>query len=220
MDILLDTANVKAIEKLWAKLPLKGVTTNPSILSAEGGDPYKTLKKIREIIGDGDLHVQVLSEDSDDIVEEAKRITSNLGKNTLIKIPATLSGLKAIKTLSSMGYRTTATAVFTLSQGILAAKAGAEYIAPYINRIDNAGGNGVEVASEIDNACSMYLLDTKVVGASFKNVRQVEELIKNNVSAATLPLDIIEKMFTVSGTDDAIKKFKKDWERLDFGPTL
>lgn len=220
MYYMLDTADRAAIARLWKIYPLKGVTTNPSIISKEKSNPYEVFKDIKDIIGDGDLFVETLGRSADDIQGEAERIVRILGKDTIIKIPMTPEGLRAIGLLSRRGYRTCGTAVFTLSQGVLAARAGAEYVAPYVNRIDNIGCDGVDTAASISDAYSFYGLECKVVGASFKNVRQVEELLRRGVDAVTVSPDLMDKLMAIPGTMEAVEKFENDWKKLGVGDLL
>ena len=150
MKILIDDANIEKIKKIYEYYSIDGVTTNPSILAAEGRHPYEVLKEIRSFIGEeAELHVQVVSTNADEMIKEGYKIVEELGKNTYIKIPTIPEGLKAIKILSSQGYKVTATAIYTPMQGFLAAKAGANYAAPYVNRIDDLGTNGIEVSQKL-----------------------------------------------------------------------
>lgn len=220
MEYYLDTADIDAIERLFGYFPLSGVTTNPSILAKEKRDPYETLGLIRSFLKEKKLFVETLGRDALSIVEEAGRITSRLGKDTVIKIPATKEGVKAIGLLSDMGYATCATAVFTLSEAMLAARMGASYVAPYISRIDNSGGDGCRTAGEISKAFSDFFLDTKVVGASFKTLRQVEECTRLCVDSVTLSPEILEKLLDVPGTKAAVEQFEIDWRKAGFGDSL
>ena len=144
MKLLIDSADVTAIKRIMEYYPIDGVTTNPTILYRSGRRPDDVLPEIRRIIGDLDLHVQVISQDSESIIEEADAIRNKLGNNTFIKIPITFEGVKAVRILSDRGVRCTGTAIYTLEQAFLSAKAGALWIAPYVNRIETLGGNGVE----------------------------------------------------------------------------
>ena len=150
MKLLIDDANIEKIKRIYEYYAIDGVTTNPSILAAAGRNPYEVLKEIREFIGEeAELHVQVVSTMAEEMIEEGHKIVEILGKNTYIKIPTIPQGLKAMKALSSEGYKITATAIYTPMQAYLAAKAGADYAAPYVNRIDNLGTNGIDVARKI-----------------------------------------------------------------------
>ncbi len=214
MKIILDTADVKEIERLYDIYPISGVTTNPSILSKEEKDPYEVLREIRNVIGPDDLHVQTLSRKAADIVEEAKSIVRILGLDVYVKIPVNEEGIRAIRVLSSLGIRTTGTAIFTVNQAYLAAASGASYLAPYVNRIENTGADGPGTVMRIQETLRINGLDTKVVAASFKNVRQVEILAHSGVDAVTLPPSILAEMCKHPGTEDAIDRFEKDFSKL------
>ena len=150
MKLIIDDADVNAIKRLVEYYPVDGVTTNPSILAASGRQPFEVLREIRDIIGpDMELHAQVVARDAEGMVADGKRIVAELGENTFPKVPSVPEGFKAIRMLAAEGIRTTATAIYTPMQAFLAAKAGASYAAPYINRIDNMGYDGVGVAMEI-----------------------------------------------------------------------
>ena len=220
MKIILDTANIEKIESCWENYPVYGVTTNPSILAREGRNPYETLRAIRSIIGNKDLHVETLGRTKDEILSEAKNIVFNLGEDTFIKIPVTSEGVKAIKELKEAGIRTTATAVFSFSQAMIASLSGASFIAPYVNRIDNLGGNGTETAIEIEKAFVQNGMSTHVIGASFKSIKQIETLLKGGAWGVTISPELLESMVKHPGTDDAVKKFEEDWAKLDCGPLL
>ena len=144
MKLLIDDANIDKIRKIYEFYTIDGVTTNPSILAKSGRKPYEVLKEIRELLGENaELHVQVVSDTAEKMVQEGHKIVEMLGKNTYIKVPTIPEGLKAMRILSKEGYNITATAIYTPLQAYLAAKAGADYAAPYVNRIDNLGTNGI-----------------------------------------------------------------------------
>lgn len=215
MKLIIDYANLKQIKEMYAYYPIDGVTTNPSILEEEGQNPYKVLKVIREFIGEeAELHVQVVSVKAEDMIKEAHKIQEKLGKNTYIKIPVTKEGLKAIKALAKEGMNITATAIYTSMQAYLAAKAGADYAAPYINRIDNLGAGGVQTAKDIHDIFKKNNLKTEVLAASFKNSQQVLELAKYGVGAATIAPDVIEGLIKLDAVTSAVAAFTKDFEKL------
>ena len=220
MKYLIDSADTAAIRRLNGLIPIEGVTTNPSIVAKTKREPYSVFREIKDIIQEKPLFVETLGRTGDEIVEEAGRITTRLGKDTVIKIPVSPEGLSAIKRLAQDGYITCATAVFTLSQALLAGRAGARYVAPYVNRISDKGNDGVAVTASIGEAFRKYGIECTVVGASFKNVRQVEDLSRLGVDSVTLPVDIFDKIINVEGTEEAIVKFEKDWETLGFGKSL
>ena len=216
MKLLIDDANVEKIKNIYKYYAIDGVTTNPSILAKTGRKPYEVLKEIREVIGeDAELHVQVVSENAEDMVLEGHKIAEKLGKNTYIKIPTVPEGLKAMRILHSEGYNITATAIYTPLQGYLAAKAGADYTAPYVNRIDNLGTNGIEVTRKIHDIFKNNGIKTQILAASFKNSLQVLELCEYGVGAATVAPEIIEGFINnVTNVSSAVKEFTNDFENL------
>lgn len=215
MIYILDTANLQEIKRAYEFYPMEGVTTNPSIISKEKEDFIKILKNIREIIGnDSMLHAQVLSLKAEDMIEEAKYIAEQVGGNIYIKIPVTPEGIKAIKILSKEGYKITATAIFTAQQALIAAKAGAKFVAPYVNRIDNISGNGVEVVGEIIKLLEFNNLNTKVLAASFKNVQQVNDVALRGCQSVTVGSDIMDKLIEHPLTELSVKQFINDWENV------
>jgi len=211
MKLLLDTANIENIKKLSEIYEIAGVTTNPTILSKESEDPLNRCKKIKAIIGKKELHVQVISKDKANIIEEARFIVSYLGENTFVKIPVTIEGLKAIKVLAKENINITATAIYMPMQGILAANNGARYLAPYINRIDNLGYDGIKVAKEINDFLLQNKMPTEVLAASFKNSMQVLRVLQNKITTVTVSPDMIEKLLFNPTVDQAVETFQKDF---------
>ncbi|MEQ8155529.1 MAG: transaldolase family protein [Clostridiaceae bacterium] len=215
MKLIVDYANLDQIKELYDYYALDGVTTNPSILAKEGKNPYEILKAIREFIGaEAELHVQVVSAEAESMIKEAHRIQEELGVNTYVKIPVTREGLKAMKALAAEGANITATAIYTQMQAYLAGKAGAHYAAPYVNRIDNLGADGVKVAKEIHDIFKNNGLKTEVLAASFKNSQQVLELAKYGVGASTISPDVIEGLIKLDAAAAAVAAFTKDFEEL------
>lgn len=215
MLYILDTANLEAIRKAVDLYPLSGVTTNPTIISKENRDFLEILKDIRNVIGkEGMLHVQVLGTTAEKIIEEAKYLNEKIGGNLYIKIPVTQQGMKAIKILKKQGFKITATAIFTSQQALMAAVSGADFVAPYVNRIDNISGNGVQVVKNIVEEMKLYNLHTKVLAASFKNVQQVHELSSIGVHSVTVNPEIMDKMLEHPLTEWSVNQFIKDWERV------
>lgn len=215
MKLIIDDVNIEKIKDIYNLFPIDGVTSNPSIIYKYGKQPYKILKEIREFIGENtELHVQVISNKSEDMIKEAYKIIEELGRSTYIKIPVTREGLKAIKDLSKEGINITATAIYTQMQAYLAGKAGAKYAAPYVNRIDNLGANGVQVAKDIQDIFEKNNLKTEVLAASFKNSQQVLELCKYGIGAATISPDIIEGLVKNDSVAMAVEQFKNEFEIL------
>lgn len=222
MKFCIDDANVEKIRRIYERYPVDGVSTNPSILAKTGRRPYEVLKEIREIVGeDGELFVQAISPRAEGIVEEAHKIIAELGKNTLTKIPCVPEGFKAMKQLKAEGLRFIGTAIYTPMQGFLAAKCGAEYVAPYVNRIDNMGFDGVQVSKDIHDAIQRSNLDSGLLAASFKNSQQVLELVKYGVKAVTVAPEVIEGLFKNAAIDAAIAQFTQDfWGLAGEGKTM
>ncbi|SHH87118.1 fructose-6-phosphate aldolase [Sporanaerobacter acetigenes] len=215
MLILLDTANIEYIRKGIEYYPIDGVTTNPSIISKENKDFLPLLKEIRKIIGkDKALHIQALGTNAEDIIEEALYINDKIGGNLYVKIPVINEGIKAMKILSDKNIKITATAVFTPLQALMAAKSGASFVAPYVNRLDNISGNGIKVVSDISKLFKIHNLDTKILAASFKNVEQVYNASLVGSHAATVPFNLIEDMLYHPLTNKSVDKFIDDWENI------
>ena len=215
MKLLIDDANIEKIKRIYDYYAVDGVTTNPSILAKNGKNPFETLKEIREFIGpEAELHVQVVSKTAEEMILEGHKIVDVLGKNTYIKVPTVPEGLKAMKKLSSEGYNITATAIYTPIQAYLAAKAGADYAAPYVNRIDNLGTNGIEVTRKIHDIFENNGLKTQILAASFKNSLQVLELCEYGVGASTVAPDIIEGFINNTNVSSAVDVFTEDFEGL------
>lgn len=215
MKFIIDDAGIEKIKEIYSIYPVDGVTTNPSILAKNGRQPYETLKEIREFIGaDAELHVQVIAADTEGMLEDARRIQKELGKNTYVKVPATPEGLKAMKMLSAEGANITATAIYTQMQAFLAGKAGAHYAAPYVNRIDNLGANGVKTAKDIHDIFKKNGLKAEVLAASFKNSQQVLELCEYGIGASTISPDVIEGLIKNDSVTMAVAAFTKDFEGL------
>lgn len=216
MKICIDDADVAKIRRIYEYYPVDGVSTNPSILAKAKRPPYDLLKEIREIIGqEGELFVQVVSEDAETMYKEAEKIRHECGYNTLIKVPCLPEGFKAMKMLNRAGFRFIGTAIYTAMQGFMAAKCGAEYVAPYVNRIDNMGFNGVAVAKDIHDMIKNAGYDySGLLAASFKNSQQVVDLAKYGVKAVTLAPDIIDGLFKNQAINEAVSVFNKDFEGL------
>ncbi len=215
MKLIIDDADVSRIREMMEYYPIDGVTTNPSILARTQRKPYEVLHEIRELIGSGaQLHVQAVSAEASGMVQEAHAITERLGKNTYIKIPAVKEGFKAIRILHSEGILTTATCIYTPMQAYLAGKAGADYVAPYVNRIDNLQADGVGTVKTIQEIFNANQMHTDVLAASFKNSMQVMELCRIGIDAATISIDVLEKLADNASVDAAVNAFLKDFEKL------
>ena len=211
--IFLDTANLERVRNAFGLYPLDGVTTNPTIIAREKTDFLGVLKGIREVIGpDAMLHVQAVGRTAETIAEEARYLNRELGGKLYIKIPVIPEGIKAIKILSTEGIDTTATAVFTAEQALMAAKAGAGFVAPYVNRLDDIGGNGVEVVAQIAAEFRTLGIGAKVLAAGFKNVQQVHDAVLAGSHSITVNTDLMDQMMTHPLTDRSVENFISDWE--------
>ena len=215
MLYLIDTANLDAIRTCCEYYPVAGVTTNPTIVSRENTD-FKTLvTSIREIIGDERmLHVQTTATEAEEIVLEAEMLRSLVGGKFYIKIPITKEGLKAAAVCKSHGIGVTMTAIFTQPQALLAARAGVDFVAPYINRLDNIVSDGVHVVQEIIDIYRAYSLPTQVLAASFKNAEQVHKVSLTGAHAVTINPDLFDTLLYHPLTFYAIDDFAKDWETV------
>ena len=221
MRIILDTANLKDIEYFNTYYPIEGVTTNPTILSKEGGDVLKLLRDIRAIIGEEkELHVQVTETEYEKMVAEAKALVAYLGnkKNTFIKIPATDVGLRATKTLSDEGYGITVTAVLTATQALLAANSGAAYVAPYVSRLENILADGVGTVEDIAIMFANNGTKCQILAASFKTAKEVLDVATVGCHTATVGSEVMAKLLAHPTTDTSIAGFAADWKKA-FGDT-
>ena len=217
MLLLIDHADVKTIQALYEEFPYDGVTTNPSILQAVGKNPIQVLKEIRAFLPQtAQLHAQVISRDHQGMLKEAQHIWDKVGADTYIKVPVTKEGLKAIAAMHAKGVKNiTATAIYTAMQAFLAAKAGARYTAPYVNRIDNLGANGVQTAKDIHTMFCQYGMKADVLAASFKNSQQILELLKAGIGAITAAPDTLRNLPVCDAADCAIDVFVRDFESID-----
>lgn len=212
MKFFIDTANVGEIKKAWELGVIDGVTTNPSLVAKEGKDPVALLKKICAIV-DGPVSAEAVSTDADGMVREAETL-SKIHKNIVIKIPMIEEGLKAVKRLSGMGIKTNVTLVFSPSQALLAAKAGASYVSPFVGRLDDISHVGMGIISEIMDIYENYLFDTELIVASVRNPLHVVEAARMGAHIATIPYSVIIQLIKHPLTDIGLEKFLKDWEKV------
>ena len=215
MIYILDTADIEEIRYCNEFYPVSGVTTNPTIISREKEDFWKIVKEIREIIGpDKMFHVQTTQKKAEDIVEEAKLLKERIGGEFYVKIPIGEEGLKATMMLKNWGIGVTMTAIFTPAQALIAAKAGASFVAPYVNRLDNIIADGCEVVAEITRQLKNYNLDCKVLAASFRTAEQVHKCASAGCHSVTVTSKILKALITNPMTDVAVATFEKDWENV------
>lgn len=216
MQYMFDTANIENIKHYGEFFPITGVTTNPSIIKLEGKiDFFNHFREIRRVIGmDKSLHMQVLAEDYEGIMAEAEAILKNVDDKVFIKIPVTEQGLKAIRALKKKGVGVTATAIYTKVQGLLAMEAGADFIAPYYNRMENMDIDPREVISTFADMIEKYNYSTKILAASFKNMGQVNAAFECGAQAATLQPALLHDALKMPGIKKAVDDFKSDWEMI------
>lgn len=212
MKIFLDTANIREIKRAVELGLIDGVTTNPSLLSKEGREPVSQLKEIIKLVH-GPISAEVVSPDADGMVKEAKPL-SKLGKNIVIKVPMCEQGLIAVKRLAEAGIKTNVTLIFSSSQALLAAKAGASYVSPFVGRIDDISGNGMELIEEIVTIFNNYLFRTEIIVASIRHPVHFVQSALIGAHIATVPFNVLERLMKHPLTDRGIDAFNKDWEKL------
>ena len=212
MKIFLDTANIAAI-KLYNDMGfVDGITTNPSLLAKEGGDPQKTMEEIVRLVK-GDVSLEVVSTETSGMLDEARRLRK-YGNNVVVKCPMTAEGLKACRILTKEGIPVNVTLCFSVNQAILAAKAGAKYVSPFIGRLDDNGQDGIHLIKEIREVFKNYAFSTQILVASVRHTMHVVEAAKIGADVVTLPPDILGKMLKHTLTDVGLKNFLADWEKL------
>jgi len=212
MKIFLDTANLESIRKFNDMGLLDGITTNPSLLSKEGGNPKDAMEEITKIIN-GDVSLEVLSTEYSGMMDEARSLR-NYGENVVVKVPMTPDGLKACKALTVEGIPVNVTLIFSSNQAVLAAKAGAKYVSPFIGRLDDIGQDGMQLIKEIKTIFSNYNFGTQILVASIRHPLHVIEAGKIGAEVVTLPPAVLDKMLKHPLTDIGLKNFLTDWEKL------
>jgi transaldolase len=212
MKIFLDTANLQSIKQYNDMGLLDGITTNPSLLAKEGGNPQKAMEEITKIIK-GDVSLEVVATDYSGMMEEGHKL-KKYGTNVVIKVPMTADGLKACKSFAQEGIPVNVTLVFSPNQAILAAKAGAKYVSPFIGRLDDVGQDGMALIAEIKQIFSNYDFKTQILVASVRHPMHVVEAAKIGADVVTLPPDVLGKMLKHPLTDNGLKAFLADWDKL------
>ena len=213
MELIIDSSNIEQIKELNELLTITGVTTNPTILTKSGREAMDVVKDLCEVLSEDQLlFIQTVQTSFEGIMEEAKMISSVRNKNMYVKIPVTHEGLRAIKECKKLGIHTLATAIYTANQAFLAAMNGAEYLAPYTNRMCNYG-DGVQDVKDLIEMLRVNNMPAKVIAASFKNTYQVHELIKAGIQAVTVPCDVLYQMIDHPGTKIAVGEFSVNWQR-------
>ena len=212
MKIFIDTANLDHIKEVNSWGILDGVTTNPSLIAKEGCAFEDRVHAICTIV-DGPISAEAVSLDSEGMVKEARQL-SKIHKNVIVKIPMTAEGLKAVKVLSAEGIRTNVTLVFSANQALLAAKAGATYVSPFVGRLDDISHSGMELVRDIVEIFTIYGFETQVIAASIRHPVHVTEAALAGAHVATIPYEVLKKMLKHNLTDEGIQKFLKDWEKV------
>ena len=213
MKLFIDTANVNEIREAHSWGIICGVTTNPSLIAKEGRDSKEVVNEICSIV-DGPISAEVISLKAEGMIEEARDL-AKIHKNIVIKIPMTAEGLKAVSVLSKEGIKTNVTLIFSAAQALLAAKAGATYVSPFVGRLDDIGQNGIELIKEIVQIFKNYPdIKTEIIAASIRHPIHVIEAAKAGAHIATVPFKVLEQMTKHALTDVGIERFLKDWEKV------
>mgnify|MGYP003213832445 CR=1 FL=1 len=207
MKIFMDTANVEEIAKFVDWGVVYGVTTNPSLIAKSGRTQAEVIPEIAKLVA-GPVSAEVISTECDGMVEEARKIADNI----VIKIPCIPEGLKAVKILSAEGIKTNVTLVFSMAQALLAARAGASYVSPFIGRLDDIGENGVQLVENIVKAFKLYGITTEVIAASIRNLEHVEKVMLTGCQIATIPTKVLEQMIVHPLTDKGLAQFMADYK--------
>jgi len=213
MKFFIDTANLEEIKTAASFGVIDGVTTNPSLVSKEGDIDFHTrIKEICEIV-DGPVNAEVVSIDTDGMIEEAREL-AELASNVVVKVPMTIDGLKAVKTLSKEGIKTNVTLVFSANQALLAAKAGATFVSPFIGRLDDRAHDGMDLVKEIRTIYDNYCFETELLAASIRHPLHVKQAALAGADIATIPYSVIEKMSKHPLTDTGLDRFLSDWKKF------
>jgi transaldolase len=212
MRFFIDTANLREIQEAWDQGVIEGVTTNPSLVAREGRDFEGLLREIIAIV-DGPISAEVISLETAGMVAEAEKLAA-MSPNVVIKIPMTGAGLKAVKLLSARGIKTNVTLVFSLSQAVMAARAGATYVSPFVGRLDDVNADGIELVRDIAQAFCRFGLSSQIIAASIRSVSHVAAAIRAGAHYATVPFSILQAAAKHPLTDAGIERFLRDWQKL------
>ncbi|MDG6996300.1 MAG: fructose-6-phosphate aldolase [Nitrososphaerota archaeon] len=212
MKIFLDTANIEQIKKYNDLGLVDGITTNPTLLSKESGDPQETMSEIVRIVK-GPVSLEVIDTNFEEMISEARHLSA-IGPNVVVKIPMTADGLKAVRHLHGERLKTNVTLIFSANQAMLAAKAGASYVSPFIGRLDDIGEVGMDVIRDIVQIFNNYRYETEVLVASVRHPLHVIDAAKLGAHVVTLPPDVLGKMINHPLTDIGLAKFLEDWRKI------
>lgn len=212
MKFFIDTANVDEIRDAVSMGMADGVTTNPSLMAREGGDPTAILKTITSIVA-GPVSAEVISLDTEGMIQEARNL-SVIAENIVVKIPMTVDGIKAVRVLAAEGIRTNVTLVFSPLQALMAAKAGADYVSPFVGRLDDLAQEGMIVVDQIVQIFANYQFATEIIVASIRNPMHVLDAALMGAHVATIPHAVLAKLAFHPMTDKGIQAFMADWQRV------
>lgn len=209
MKFFLDTANVDEIKRINELGLVDGVTTNPTIIAKEGRDFEEVIKEICSLV-DGPVSAEVTGSQAEEMIAEAE-VLAKWARNVVVKIPMTEQGLKAVNTLSKKGIKTNVTLVFTVAQGLMAAKAGATYISPFLGRLDDIGTDSMALIKNLRKVLDNYGYKAEIISASVRGLEHVEKVAELGADIATIPGNLFPKLWSHPLTDTGIEQFEKDW---------
>ena len=212
MKFFIDTANIDEIKTANDLGILAGVTTNPSLVAKEGVSFHDRLQDITKMITDRSVRAEVIALDAPGMIEEGKELAS-IAPNITIKVPMTFEGLKAVKAFSDMNITTNVTLIFNANQALMAARAGATYVSPFIGRLDDIGQNGIELVEQIATIFDIHDIPTEIIAASIRHPQHVIQAAEAGADIATIPLKVIEQLISHPLTDQGIEKFLADWNK-------
>lgn len=213
MKLFIDTANLDEIKEINEWGVICGVTTNPSLIAKEGRIFEEVVKEIAEIV-DGPISAEVISLEKDGMLEEARKL-AKIHPNIIIKIPMTKEGLKATKILTEEGIKTNLTLIFSANQALLAARAGASYVSPFVGRLDDIGNEGINIINDIVNIFSIHDIETEIIAASIRHPIHVLDAANAGAHISTIPFKVFQQMLSHPLTDSGIDGFLKDWKNLE-----
>ncbi|WP_191559957.1 fructose-6-phosphate aldolase [Metabacillus idriensis] len=209
MLFFIDTANVEEIKEAQSLGILSGVTTNPSLAAKENVSFHDRLKEITDIVS-GSVSAEVISLKAEEMIEEGKEL-AEIAPNITVKVPMTPEGLKAVKALTDLGIKTNVTLIFNANQALLAARAGATYVSPFVGRLDDIGQNGMELISTISEMFDIHGIESQIIAASIRHPMHVTEAALHGAHIATIPFNVINQLCKHPLTDQGIEKFLADW---------
>ena len=212
MKIFLDTADTSIIQKHFATGLIDGITTNPTLIKKSGRDPLEVYQELKDL-GIKDISMEVVG-DADEMIKEGKGLYDTFGDCCTVKVPCSPDGLRACKELSDLNIRVNVTLIFSQTQAILASRAGAKYVSPFVGRVDDNSFGGICLVKDIVNVFKEHFVTTNVLAASIRNVRDVGRLFEHGAEIVTMPPAVFEKMYNHILTDKGLELFQADWESV------